>query len=178
MFVPGVARAEGYFFGGAGLGYLQSGLELNATKSDFRGSSYFLTTGLVMGGGQNGSMGFLVKGEYGRGQTRNTLASNTYMEMADTSFMAAKAGVMFGNLTFGAGYRMTNLKVKSLSTTTGLATTKHDDATPLYFISYTVPNPRLVRTEVELQYISGKLGPVEFNEISLSLSLSLTNNSN
>ena len=167
-----LSYGDSYFFAGGGLGYTQTKLELNSVKSEFRGSNYFLTGGAVLGGGK-GNTGLLLKGDVGRGQGYNLLKSESYMEMIETTYATAKVGIIFGFLAVGGGFSFTELKVKSVSNTTGAAETKESQGIPIYFISYTVPNPKQLRTEVELQYKSGKIGLIHLEEVSLLLSLSL-----
>ncbi|MGE0763068.1 MAG: hypothetical protein AB7N80_07315 [Bdellovibrionales bacterium] len=167
---PYTTFADAYFFAGAGMGYVQSELQLNSTESEFRGSAHFVTAGLSGRGGTG--MGGLLKVEAGQGQNLNTLPSSTYMELTKISFMAGKAGLMIGDLTFGGGYRMMDLKIKSLSSSTGMIERSYNEGLPLAFVSYTALS-KLFRTEVELQYVTGDVGPIKYQEVSLSLSFSL-----
>jgi len=170
ILVPHLAGAVDYTIGG---GLTTGNQTLSASGSP---DSKFSANGYVLEGGlnfQNGKISI----EQGVSQSKNSLSSQTYMETGQLEYRAVKAGIKFGSIGLGGGYRFNEIDLKSLSLQSpNYLESKYTGWTPLGYLNFNIYGLKKLFTTIEAQYVSGKLKPessqlseVQFSEMSLSL---------
>jgi hypothetical protein len=183
LFIPALAFADaatdrdsGLFLGGGfGMGQDIFNLGNGATASKFLKQGWALEGGMTANWGNR--FGGQLSGEYGANSGNNTYASQSNMETGTLGFYSFKAGIFYGPVTLGAGYRHNDVNVKSLSLSPGTyLETNYSGFTPLAYASYSLEIKKRFRTAIEAQYVSGTLsgsgatsGTVKFSEAAISL---------
>lgn len=168
-------RDAGIFVGG-GFGMGQDLFKLEGASP-----SKFMNQGWAFAGGLTsvwkGRFGAELSAEYGANSGNNTFASVSTIETGTLKYYSAKAGLFYGPVTIGAGYRNNDVKVKSVSVTPGTyLETTYSGYTPLAFAAYSLEMKKRFRTTIETQYVTGSLtgsgttsGSVKFSEAAVSL---------
>ena len=168
-------------YGGFGLTGGVSQFSISSPESaisKFSTLGYLVESGFTMGD----KWGLLGGAELGQLQANNTISSSTYLEAAKSTFYTLKLGMFFNGLGgtgfgFGAGYRISDWNVKSIS----LNNNRYNDIryqgtdTVLYGNLNLDMNKRY-RTTIEIQNVTGKLtsksstaSDIKHSEILLSL---------
>jgi hypothetical protein len=164
-------------FVGGGLTMGQDTLNLGdgSATAKYQDQGYVVEGGFSLPMGNR--FGLQVSAELGASNAINTLTSQSYMETGTLDFYAGKAGLFFGPLTIGGGYRHNDVDIKSLSTPTpGYLESNYSGWTSLAFANLSMDIRKRYRAVIETQYDSGTLsgtgsssGTVKFSEMSVSL---------
>jgi len=174
LLLPLLSHATSFdFFGGLGMSAGQMDLEKSKVDGRFQSLSYYLTAGAIYS--FNPEFGLVAIADKGITHANNNVNSDNHIENAHNDYFALKAGFMVNRLSFGAGTRDNNLKIKSLSTTEGATVEKYDGNLSSYFISYNLESDRAkgnrFLTSATIEQIRGKLGELTYEETLLSLRL-------
>ena len=124
-----------------------------------------------------GRFGAQFSGELGESTANNTITSTTYMETGTLSYYSGKAGLFFGPLTIGGGYRHNDINIKSLSTPSpGYLESNYSGWSSLGFANVTMDFRKRYRAVIEGQYDTGTLsgsgsstGNVKLNDLTMSI---------
>lgn len=171
-------RESGLFVGGGfGMGQGVYNLGNGSTVSKFMTQGWEFEGGLTSKWGD--SFGSQIGGEYGQTSGNNSYTSQSSLETGTLKFYAFKAGIFYGPILVGGGYRHNDVNIRSLTISPGsYLETEYTGFTPMAIISYSLDIRKRFRTTVEGQYITGTLngsagatGTVKFSETSLSLRL-------
>lgn len=143
----------------------------------------FMTQGWEFEGGLTSSwgdrFGGQIGGEYGQASGNNTYASQSSFETGTLKFYSLKAGIFYGPVLFGVGYRHNEVNIRSLAISPdSYLETEYTGFTPMAVVNYSLDIRKRFRTTVEGQYLTGTLngsggatGTVKFSETSISLRL-------
>jgi len=163
------ATREGGPFAGFGFGYDNFDLQVaNNTKSTFAGWHTALEAGFNVNFSNSG--GFSLTGEYKLMEASNTLDSATYMEKASVKAINAKLGLYIGAFMIGGGYGNTQIDVKNVSSDSPSGTTTFKGSPTMVFANYGFETNAL-RANLEVQYNSGKLEDIQYNDYSVGIRL-------
>jgi hypothetical protein len=165
------------FFFGAGFGMSQQLYNLGSGTT----AAKFTNQGYAFEGGTSAPwsnrLGGQLSGEFGQSSGNNTYNNQSTIETGNLKFYSVKAGIYYGPITLGGGYRYNDVTIKSLQVAPdSYLETTYSGWTPLAFMSYSVDLRKHFRTSIEGQYVSGTLTgagaattPAKFNETAISL---------
>jgi hypothetical protein len=169
-------RDGGLFFGGGfGMNQQLYNLGSGSTPAKFMDQGYAFEGGMTMPWGNR--IGAQISGEYGQSSGNNTYNSQSTLETGSLKFYTAKAGLFYGPVTLGAGYRHNDVNIKSLQIAPdSYLETNYSGWTSLLYANYSLDIKKRFRTAIEGQYVSGSLAgsgaattAAKLNETSISL---------